>query len=48
MEENLLLLRDLSEPEEQELQAYDCSIKNVYSDKLGKIVNKIHTIQHIP
>ena len=41
MKENLLLLRGLWNLEERDLQAYDCSIKNLYIDKLDEIVNKI-------
>ena len=41
MKENLPLLRGLWNLEERDLQAYDCSIKNLYIDKLDEIVNKI-------
>ena len=44
MEENLSLLKDLSEFKEWTLQIHDFNIKNVLIDKLDDIVNNV-TVQ---
>ena len=43
MKGNLLLLKDLLEPKEQNLQIHDYGIKKVYIDKLDYAVNKYNT-----